>query len=205
RLLCIHRAPKARCMMQARELKGQRIAAVSNIQQRGDVWLVPSQQGNKKYSVRYTSSSQTCTCPDYEAHRQSCKHIFAVGNILFPQPIVEQPEPVKIQRPTYRQAWHEYNLAQTTEKARLLELLYELCKGIEEPLQTFGRPRLPFAEMLFCAAYKVYSGFSSRRFISDLQIACERGYISRIPHFNSVSNYMEMESLTPYLMQLIRE
>lgn len=108
-------------------------------------------------------------------------------------------------RQTYSQVWPAYNQAQTNEKARLLELLYELCNGIEEPVQTMGRPRLPFAEMLFCAAYKVYSGFSSRRFISDLQIARERGYISKVPHFNSVSNYLEMESLTPYLRALIVE
>jgi hypothetical protein len=106
---------------------------------------------------------------------------------------------------TSHQEWHEYNQAQTNEKARLLELLFELCSGIEEPVQTMGRPRLPFSEILFCAAYKVYSGFSSRRFISDLQIAKERGFVSKVPHFNSVSNYMEMESMTPYLKELIAE
>ncbi len=59
--------------------------------------------------------------------------------------------------------------------------------------------------MLFCAAYKIYSTFSSRRFTGDLQIASERGYISKVPHFNSVSNYLDMEVLTPYLKQLITE
>lgn len=108
-------------------------------------------------------------------------------------------------RKTYPQEWPAYNQAQTNEKARFLELLYGLCAGIQEPVQTFGRPRLPFAEMLFCCVYKVYSSFSSRRFISDLQIARERGYVSKVPHFNSVSNYMEMESLTPYLHELIKE
>jgi transposase len=112
-------------------------------------------------------------------------------------------ETAKKVRKTYRQDWHEYNLAQINEKSRLQELLYELCKGVEEPPQTFGRPRLPLAEMIFCAALKVYSTFSSRRFISDLHTARERGYISKVPHFNSVSNYLEMESLTPYLKELI--
>jgi hypothetical protein len=106
-------------------------------------------------------------------------------------------------RKTYSQDWPAYNLAQTNEKARFLELLYELCAGVEEPPQTFGRPRLPFAEMLFCAVYKVYSTFSSRRFVSDMWVAKDRGYVSKVPHFNTVSNYMEMESLTPYLKQLI--
>lgn len=108
-------------------------------------------------------------------------------------------------RQTYRQEWHEYNLAQTNEKARLQELLFDLCRGIDEPVQTFGRPRLSFADMLFCITLKVYSTFSSRRFISDLHTARERGFIEKVPHFNSISNYLEMEELTPYLKQLITE
>ncbi len=106
---------------------------------------------------------------------------------------------------THSQEWHEYNLAQTNEKARFLELLYELCKGVDEPVQTFGRPRLTFSDMLFCAAYKIYSTFSSCRFICDLREAQQRGFIFKVPHFNSVSNYLEMESLTPYLKELITE
>lgn len=112
--------------------------------------------------------------------------------------------PVKV-RKTYPQEWHEYNLAQTNEKARLQTLLYELCSGIEEPLQTFGRPRLPFAEIIFAAVFKVYSTVSGRRFISDLREAQKRGYLSKTPHFNSISNYLELESMTPYLKQLINE
>jgi transposase len=108
-------------------------------------------------------------------------------------------------RKTYRQEWHEYNLAQTNEKARLQTLLYELCQGIEEPIQTFGRPRLPFADMIFAAVFKVYSTVSGRRFISDLREAHQRGYLSKTPHFNSISNYLELESMTPYLKQLISE
>jgi Transposase DDE domain len=106
---------------------------------------------------------------------------------------------------TYSQEWHEYNLAQTTEKARFQELLYALCQGIEEPVQTFGRPRLPFADMLFSIVMKVYCGFSSRRTISDLKEAQTRGYLAKAPHFNSLSNYMEAEWLTAYLHALITE
>jgi transposase len=130
-----------------------------------------------------------------------CDHTVAASSLC----THHAPKSRCMMRQTYSQVWPAYNQAQVNEKSRLLELLYELCNGIEEPVQTFGRPRLPFAEMLFCAAYKVYSGFSSRRFISDLQIAKERGYVSKVPHFNSVSNYMEMESLTPYLRALIIE
>lgn len=106
---------------------------------------------------------------------------------------------------TYRQEWHEYNQAQTNEKSRFLELLFSLCDGIEEPVQTFGRPRLSFAEMIFCCCFKVYSTVSSRRFISDLRDAMQKGYISKVPHFNSVSNYLESEQMTAYLKELIIE
>jgi hypothetical protein len=112
--------------------------------------------------------------------------------------------PVKI-RKTYAQEWPAYNQAQTNEKARLQTLLFELCAGIQEPMQTFGRPRLSFAEMIFAAVFKVYSTVSGRRFISDLREAQKRGYISKTPHFNSISNYLELESMTPYLKQLIAE
>lgn len=108
-------------------------------------------------------------------------------------------------RKTYPQQWPSYNQAQTNEKSRLQTLLYELCSGIEEPLQTFGRPRLPFADMIFASAFKVYSTVSGRRFISDLKEAQMRGYISKTPHFNSISNYLELESMTPFLKQLISE
>lgn len=112
--------------------------------------------------------------------------------------------PVKT-RKTYPQQWPSYNQAQTNEKSRLQTLLFELCSGIEEPVQTFGRPRLPFAEMIFASVFKVYSTVSGRRFISDLREAHGRGYISKTPHFNSISNYLELESMTPFLKQLISE
>jgi hypothetical protein len=107
---------------------------------------------------------------------------------------------------TTPQEWHEYNLAQTTEKSRFQELLYALCSGIEEPpAQATGRPRIPLADMLFAIVLKVYCGFSSRRTTSDLMEAQRRGYLARTPHFNSLSNYMEAEWLTAYLHALITQ
>jgi transposase len=59
--------------------------------------------------------------------------------------------------------------------------------------------------MLFAIVLKVYCGFSSRRTTSDLMEAQRRGYLSRSPHFNSLSNYMEAEWLTAYLHALITQ
>ena len=59
--------------------------------------------------------------------------------------------------------------------------------------------------MIFAVAFKVYSTVSQRRFMSDLRDAHTKGYISKVPHFNSISNYLESEVLTPYLTMLIEE
>jgi transposase len=66
-----------------------------------------------------------------------------------------------------------------------------------------GRPRLPFSDMTFAAVYKVYCGFSSRRFTSDLREAFINGQVNNTPHFNSVSNYLVKPELTDILKGLI--
>ena len=59
--------------------------------------------------------------------------------------------------------------------------------------------------MIFATTFKVYSTVSQRRFMSDLRDAHAKGYISKVPHFNSISNYLENHVLTPYLKMLIEE
>ena len=134
----------------------------------------------------------------------SLKHIYAVEITLkretAPDGTVTETETVKV---TYSQDWPAYNAAATSEKRHFIELLAGLCEEVEQPVQTFGRPRFPLADMVFAAAYKVYSGFSSRRFTTDLQEASRAGVIFRAPHFNSVSNYLSDPTLTPILKALI--
>ena len=62
---------------------------------------------------------------------------------------------------------------------------------------------MPLSDMLFAATFKVYSGFSSRRFTSDVRTAMDDGLIDRAPHFNTVSNYLADPNLTPLLRSLI--
>jgi transposase len=57
--------------------------------------------------------------------------------------------------------------------------------------------------MVFASVFKVYIGFSSRRFTSDLRDAFVNGLIDTTPHFNSVSNYMVKPELTDILKSLI--
>jgi hypothetical protein len=66
-----------------------------------------------------------------------------------------------------------------------------------------GRPRLPLADMLFAAAYKVYVGFSARRFTCDLKDAHTRGLIGNTAHFNSVNRYMANPEITEALKSLV--
>jgi transposase len=103
----------------------------------------------------------------------------------------------------HKQEWSAYNAAQTHEKERFLSLLAELCKGIEEPIQSMGRPRLPLADMVFASTFKVYSTVSGRRFMSDLRDAQSKGHLSKAAHYNSISRYLENPTLTPFLKQLI--
>ena len=99
--------------------------------------------------------------------------------------------------------WSAYNAAQSEEKARFARLLSDLCGSIEQPAQCKGRPRLPLSDMVFSAVYKVYCGFSSRRFTSDLRDAYADGLIDSTPHFNSVSRYLANPVLTPILREFV--
>lgn len=101
--------------------------------------------------------------------------------------------------------WSAYHASQSEEKQRFSELLADLCSGVPEPVQTFGRPRLPLSDVVYCAAFKVYSTVSARRCVSDLKEAHAKGHISTVPHYNSLFNYVEMPDLTPILQGLITE
>jgi len=197
-----------------RQERGLMIAARTKLTQKGDVWRVPSQSGYKPY-YEVDPKSSRCTCPDFEKREAKCKHIFAVEVVIERERSVTETtdgdvttttisETVKVtKRVTYKQDWPAYNEAQTNEKALFQSFLHDLCGLIVEPEQKKGRPRLSYRDMIFSAAFKVYCGMSSRRFITDLNEAHGKGYVSKVPHFNSIFNYLELKSLTPLLRDLI--
>lgn len=193
--------------MDEREIKGLQIAATSNLTRKGNVWSVPSQAGKGKYTVNPDPASPRCDCPDFECRQTRCKHILAVEYTLQREQTADGQtvvtETVKVTRKTYTQNWPAYNAAQTHEKSELQALLYELCRTIPEPEQQRGRPRLSLADIIFASTFKVYSTVSGRRFQSDLAEAKRRGFLSKMPHYNSVFRYLESEALTPYLYELI--
>jgi transposase len=193
-----------------REIKALEIAAKSNLKRKGKVWLVPSQAGHGEYEVRPDPQAPRCTCPDFEFRSVECKHIIAISYVMQREQTADGrtvvTETVKVvSRKTYPQDWKAYNTAQTHEKSELQALLYELCKNIPEPEKRKGRgrPQLPLSDMIFSSTYKIYSTVSGRRFDTDLREAKARGYLVRLPHYNSVFRYLESEALTPYLYELI--
>ena len=54
------------------------IAATSQIVQKFEEWVVPSQTLRGKYRVFKGTDGFHCTCPDFELRGQTCKHGFAV-------------------------------------------------------------------------------------------------------------------------------
>jgi hypothetical protein len=202
--------------MDARKQRGLEIANKSKLtRQSKDLWLVPSASGCDAYTVEMNPHKPHCTCRDYEFRQNKCKHIHAVEITIQRKTtkteikdgkttVTETVETVKVKK-TYRQEWSAYNKAQTGEKREFQTLLYELCAGIEAPLQVTGRPRIPLADMVFASVFKIYSTVSGRRFMSDLTDARARGYLSELPHFNTISRYLESKALTPYLIHLITQ
>ena len=195
--------------MEARQKRGLEIAARARIRRKDDIWIVPS-QGRK--GDRYTViPGFSCSCPDHETRQVKCKHLWAVEYAIERETdedgVVTETEAVRVtavKRTTYGQDWPAYNAAQTEEKVRFLELLADLCRSVPDTTyQGRGRPTLPLSDMLFACAYKVYTGFSSRRFTSDLRAAKASGQVTNAPHFNSVTNYLADPRLTPLLKQLV--
>jgi transposase len=147
-----------------------------------------------------------CTCQYFETTHKKCQHIYAIE-------FIEQKENrtdgtvvvTKAMRVTYAQDWPVYNEAQTHEEENFVELLRDLCNGIEQPEYKFGRPRLPLADVIFGLVFKTYSTMSGRRFTCELKEAEARGLIAKAAHYNSASRYLENPELTPLLKSLIEQ
>ncbi|MCE9608211.1 MAG: transposase [Planctomycetia bacterium] len=186
------------------------IAATFRIDRQGDSFFVPSQSGNGRYKVTPSGTSPHCSCSDHETTGGKCKHIYAVEFFmqreLFDYKEEPAPLPPKAERKIYSQNLTAYNHAQTHEKDRFLDLLRDLCLGIVEPARSkVGRPRLPLNDAVFAACFKIFSTVSGRRFMSDLSAAHEKGFIEKLPHFNTIFNSLENPDLTPILKAMIEE
>ncbi len=191
--------------MDLRELKALEIAARSRIVWDGSAWRVPSQSSAAVYRV--TLSPPSCECEDFSLRQQDCKHIIAARlagerDGRAKAPVIDTSEIPR--RPTYRQDWPAYNLAQREEKRRFQALLTDLCAGLPEPERDGrGRKPIPMPDRLFAACLKVYGTLSSRRSGTDLDDAYEDGHLSRRLHPNKVNTILEDPALLPHLHTLI--
>jgi transposase len=194
--------------MNAREERGLVIAALCKLNHTGEAWLVPSQSGAERiYRVNVTA--QTCTCLDHTEGGFKCKHLYAaeytMQRELFSDGTVVETKTVTFtEKKVYRQNWPAYNAAQSVEKDRFQELLFELCRGLQEPERKVrGQKPHTIKDQIFAMVFKVYSTVSARRFSSDLREAHERGFLSKsIPGMKTTA-MMEDGQFTPILKRLI--
>jgi transposase len=195
--------------MDLREQRGMELAATRIIRKKQGIWSVPSQSGNGKYEVNIQMTS--CTCLDHEIRGVKCKHIYAVSFVMQREQntdgstTITESLTITEARQTYPQNWTAYNQAQTHEQDRFQVLLADLCSGLVTNVPKTGRRPLPLSDAVFGIVFKVYSTVSQRRFVSDLREAHKRGFISKVPHFNSISNYLENPDLTSTLQNLITQ
>lgn len=189
--------------MEARQERGQQIAAAGRLRQKGALWIVPSQRGAGTYVV--DPATPECTCPDFKERQLACKHVFAVEYTVKRVTTPFGSIVTETVRVTYPQQWPAYNAAQTNEKRHVAELLRDLCSAIDEPPAKRGRPPLSPRTAVFAAVMKVYSGMSTRRAMSDLTDLAAKGFIPGAPHFNSVIKAMDDPALGSILSAMIHE
>lgn len=200
--------------MNEREQRGLIIAATCRLNRLSDgTWLVPSQSaksGTATYRVDLVQ--KTCTCLDHTEGGNTCKHFYSAmivhkRDVLPDGTVIETKTITLTEKKVYKQDWPAYNKAQSTEKRRVRVLLHDLCRRLppRERGNDGKRGRLPHhpSDAVFTMAYKVYCGFSARRFSTDLQEAHEMGFISQsIPGMKATA-FLEDPYYTPILKELI--
>jgi transposase len=119
-------------------------------------------------------------------------------------------EPPKNKKPknankTYSQDWTAYNKSQTNEFRMFQDILIELIDNLIDNRTIYrqGHPFNDLKEMTFCCVMRAYYGKSSRRSVSFLEYAINKGYITKKPHFNTILNYYKDFYLIPVLKYMI--
>jgi transposase len=188
------------------------IAAMCRLNRTDDgTWLVPSQSKNAEQTCyRVNLTAKTCTCLDHKEGGFTCKHFFAAEftykrDFLPDGTMIEQRTFSLTEKKVYKQDWRAYNLAQSTEKHRFQELLFDLTRGIAEipHHRPSGQQPHTTKDSLFSMVFKIYSTVSSRRFSCDLKDAHAKGYLTKCIPGMKVNSMMENPSFTPILKNLI--
>ena len=198
--------------MDAREQRGLIIAATCRLNRLDDgTWIVPSQTNRDGGTYRVNLHTKTCTCLDHTEGGHTCKHFYAASivhkrDVLPDGTVIETKTITLTEKKVYKQDWPKYNLAQATEKRRVRVLLHDLCRRLPERQRAGGRlgpkPHHP-SDAVFAMAYKVYCGFSARRFSTDLLESHEMGFVGKPIPGMKVTAFTEDPYYTPILKELI--
>lgn len=196
--------------METRKTRALKIVQMGGVRRNEDKgehwWLVPSQtlSGNYDVELPRDGRSSTCTCPDFakpEIH--FCKHILAAEiekGRLFVDPVAAKKNEYQDNRD-----WAVVNEAHIREKELVYRFAHELCRGIVDPKQTCGRPRVPLRDIVFGALIWVYEGHASRTTMADFKRCRERDLISRPLDFRSLMRHLQNPQITSLLRALLRE
>jgi transposase len=191
-----------------RDAKAQELADRGRVVKDASGWSVFSLTSHERYRV--TVEPPSCSCPAFETGGD-CKHIRSVRITLAREDrgqhltaIPDEP-PIKWPRKSYGQRWGPYVASQVNERDEFLFLLHDLCGTIQEPPRKRGRPCLPLPSTVYSAILKIYSGLSVRRFVGHMREAQAHGYLSVVPHHNSVTRTLESPALGPILRDMIAQ
>jgi hypothetical protein len=164
--------------MDLRELKALELAARTRLTFANGSWLVPAQTHSGTYRVTI-GSEPSGDCEDFLLHQQACQHLRAARFVCARDDGGSVPAistDAIPHQPTYPPNWPVDNEAPQTEKHRVEQLLFELCRGLPNLKQTGpGRRWTPLADRIFACGLKVYPTVSSRRFAGDLKDAYPKG------------------------------
>ena len=188
--------------METRKTKGLEIAKTSRITKTEKGWEVPSQSGHGNYLVQSDGFGALCNCPDYITRNCKCKHIFAVEFIVTQEIDNKGNMTTQVIKKTYAQNWSSYDEASIHQKEIFLKLLSEIT-NVNNPDYKFGRPTLSMSDMLYASILKVFTTFSLRRFMSDVQIAQEKGYVETKPCYASIGHFMQRKDITSLLSEMV--
>ena len=100
--------------------------------------------------------------------------------------------------------WHKYNESQTKEKILFIKLLKELCDSLPKKYDSGGQTPLQLSHVIFCLGMKTYCLKSGRRIIGELELCRRAKLIDKVPHFNSLFNYLKNPAITFVLEELIK-
>lgn len=191
-------------LVQMRKARGKIVAECRSITKTYEGFEVLASKARKRfYLVKLSADGWTCTCADYKEFNAYCKHIYAVqyqhyGGVDAPEPAPDTPL-----RQRYPRDWSAYNMAQRREMHEFMPLLHDLCQTIEERDHLRGRRPIPYSDIVFAIACKVYTTKATRVAMPMVDLAYEYGLISRTLSFTSIWSYLAKPELTPILRNLI--